>query len=114
VTNSTHNNFTVRETGRTLKKDLLKWGLKEHLLHTNWCTTFPWPTIGDADPRFPAHPRLRGIIEWEQINGSADWIAFDDDVFVEASDTRLIVIDFDCGIDYNAFSKACEYWKVKV
>jgi hypothetical protein len=114
VTNSTHNNFTPRETGRTLKKDLLKWGIKEELLHINWRTTFPWPTIGDIDPFFPAHPRMRAITEWQQINGSADWIAFDDDVFVEASDTRLIVIDFERGVDYDAFSKACEYWKVKV
>ena len=111
VTNSTHNNHPVRETGRSLKDDLIKWGLKEEFLHENWRTTFPWPDL-ESDPLFPTHRRLRGIMEWEIANGIADWIAFDDEPFVDASDTRLFVINFDYGIDYSVFLKVCEYWQL--
>jgi hypothetical protein len=107
VTNSTHNNFTVKETGRTLKTDLIKWGLKEEYIHENWRTTFPWPDL-ESDPLFPTHRRLRGIMEWEAANGQADWICFDDEPFV--TDDRLFVIDFDCGIDYVVYVKVCKNW----
>ena len=107
VTNSTHNNFTVKETGRTLKTDLIKWGLKEEYIHENWRTTFPWPDL-EADPLFPTHRRLRGIMEWEAANGQADWICFDDEPFV--TDDRLFVIDFDRGIDYDVYMKVCKNW----
>lgn len=111
VTNSTHNHFTVRETGRTLKNDLVKWGLKEIYLHENWCTSFPWPDL-ESDPLHPTHRRLRGIMEWETANGQADWIAFDDEPFVDESDGRLMHIDFDRGIDYDVFLKVCAYWNL--
>lgn len=111
VTNSTHNNFTVRETGRTLKEDLIKWGLKTAHIHDNWCTTFPWPNL-DSDPLFPTHRRLRGIMEWEQENGEADWIAFDDEPFIDESDARLMHVDFERGIDYDLYLKACAYWNL--
>jgi hypothetical protein len=111
VTNSTHNNFTVKETGRTLRADLLKWGLKEEYIHENWCTTFPWPDL-ESDPLYPTHRRLRGIMEWENANGEADWIAFDDEPFLHESDGRLMLIDFDHGIDYTVYLKACAHWKL--
>jgi hypothetical protein len=110
VTNSTHNNYTVRETGRTLKDDLIKWGLKEEYIHENWCTTFPWPDL-ESDPLYPTHRRLRGIMEWEQENGEADWIAFDDEPFLQG-DGRLMLINFDYGIDYNIYLQACNHWKL--
>jgi hypothetical protein len=110
ATNSTHNNFTVKETGRTLRDDLIKWGLKTEYIHENWCTTFPWPDLV-SDPLYPTHRRLRGIMEWEQENGEADWIAFDDEPFVE-NDPRLMHVDFELGIDYNLFVKACEHWNI--
>jgi hypothetical protein len=111
VTNSTHNNFTVPETGRTLYDDLVKWGMKSSLIHTDWCTTFPWPDLV-SDPLFPTHRRLRGIMEWEQKNGDADWIAFDDEPFLDAGDARLMHVDFDRGIDYDLFMKACNHWNI--
>lgn len=111
VTNSTHNNHTVRETGKTLKDDLLKWGIKEKYIHDDWRTSFPWPSL-ESDPLFPTHRRLRGIMEWEKTNGEVDWIAFDDEPFVHESDGRLILVDFDHGIDYNLYLKACKHWKL--
>jgi hypothetical protein len=112
VTNSTHNNFTVKETGRTLRDDLIKWGLKTEYIHENWRTTFPWPDL-ESDPDHPTHRRLRGIMEWEQANGEADWIAFDDERFME-NDARLMLVDFDLGIDYNLFTKACDHWNITI
>lgn len=111
VTNSTHNNFTVRETGRTLKQDLIKWGLVERFLHDDWCTTYPWPDL-ESDTLYPTHRRLRGIMEWEMNNGEADWIAFDDEPFVHESDKRLFVIDFDRGINYDTYLDVCKYWNL--
>lgn len=105
VTNSTHNNFTVRETGRTLKDDLLKWGIKPEYIHEDWSTEFPWPDWGDGQPM---HRRMKGIMGWMEKNGEADWICFDDEPFVD--DPRLFVIDFDCGIDYDVYVKVCKSW----
>jgi hypothetical protein len=107
VTNSTHNYFTVPETGRTLKDDLIKWGLKEEYIHDNWRTDFPWPDWGDGQS---IHRRMKGIFGWQEDNGVSDWICFDDETFVD--DGRLFVIDFDCGIDYNVYLSVCEHWKI--
>jgi len=106
VTNSTHNNATIRETGRTLRDDMIKWGLKEKYLHEDWRTEFPWP----ENHRREVHRRLQGIINWQEKNGEADWICFDDEPFVD--DPRLMHIDFDHGIDYNQHLKACAYWNI--
>ena len=111
VTNSTHNYHTVKETGRTLRDDLIKWGLKEQHFHDDWRTSFPWPDL-ESDPIFPTHRRLRGIMEWEAANGQADWICFDDEPFVDASDARLFHIDFDHGIDYHMYLEACKHWNL--
>ena len=43
----------------------------------------------------------------------ADWIAFDDEPFVE-NDPRLMHVDFELGIDYNLFVKACEHWNISL
>lgn len=108
VTNSTHNNATIRETGRTLRDDLIKWGLKESYLHEDWRTEFPWPDWGDGQP---IHRRMKGIMGWMEKNGEADWICFDDEPFVQ-DDARLFHIDFDHGIDYHMYLKACKHWKL--
>lgn len=106
VTNSTHNNITVRETGRTLRQDLIKWGLKEEHLHENWHSTMPW-----SRGRVSAESRSRrmwGIDDWIEHNGEADWICFDDEPFTE--NPRLFVIDFDRGIDYDVYLRVCTFW----
>lgn len=109
VTNSTHNNFTVKETGRTLRDDLIKWGLKPEFIHEDWRTEFPWPDWGDGQS---IHRRMKGIMGWMEKNGEADWIVFDDEPFIAASDGRLMHVDFDRGIDYNLFMKACSHWNI--
>lgn len=111
VTNSTHNYHTVKETDRNLRADLLRWGLRESYIHDDWRTSFPWPDL-ESDPLFPTHRRLRGIMEWEQKNGEANWIAFDDEPFVDKSDPRLMHVDFERGIDYDLYKKACNHWKL--
>lgn len=111
VTNSTHNHHTVRETGYTLRQDLIKWGIHEKYFHEDWRTSFPWPDL-ESDPLFPTHRRLRGIMEWEQKNGQADWICFDDEPFVDKSDERLFVIDFDRGITYDTYLAVKKYWNL--
>jgi hypothetical protein len=107
VTNSTHNHVTIRETGRTLKTDLIKWGLRPEHIHEDWRTDFPWPDWGDGQN---IHRRLKGIMGWQEKNGKADWICFDDEPFV--TDDRLFVIDFDYGIDYHMYLSVCEHWKL--
>lgn len=109
VTNSTHNNVTVKHTGRTLYDDLIKWGIKPDLMHKNWRTDFPWPEWGDGQP---IHRRLKGINGWIEENGEADWICFDDEPFVHESDKRLFVIDFDRGINYDTYLDVCKYWNI--
>jgi hypothetical protein len=109
VTNSTHNNLTVHETGRNLKQDLIKWGLMEELLHENWHTTMPRPRRRVSAEN--SSKRMWGIDDWIEHNGEADWICFDDEPFTE--NPRLFVIDFVRGIDYDVYLKVCAFWNIK-
>jgi hypothetical protein len=103
VTNSTHNNHDIEDeltaTKRTLKNDLVIWGLKEEYFHTNWKTNYP-NAFGN---------RLRSITDWISDNSEGndieyDWVCFDDSYFT--NDKRLVLIDYDRGIDYTAYRKA--------
>ena len=102
VTNSTHNNHVVEH--RTLKDDLIRWGVDEKYFHKNWRTQFPeyWGDNG----------RLRGIHDWMLENNGehVDWICFDDAFFTDSE--RLIVVDARLGIDYKAYSQALKYWGI--
>lgn len=109
VTNSTHNYHTVKETDRNLRDDLIRWGLKASYVHDDWRTEFPWPDWADGQP---IHRRLKGIMGWQEKNGQADWICFDDEPFIDKNDPRLMHVDFERGIDYDLFMKACKHWKL--
>lgn len=106
VTNSTHNTWPVRETGRSLKQDLVKWGIPETNFHETWRTSYPWPKdrIGATN----RSRRMWGIQEWIDEHGECDWICFDDEVFTD--DPRLFVIDFDRGIDYDVYLNVLKHW----
>lgn len=108
VFNSTHNTHDVPDpmTGdmRTIRTDMIRWGLNPNFIHTDWCTDYPQRYDG----------RLRPIQRWidKQIAKNPDvdydWVCFDDEKFTD--DKRLIVIDFDKGIDYTAYRKAAKVW----
>ncbi len=113
VTNSTHNTHTVRSTGRNLRDDLIKWGMKEEYFHDDWKTEYPWPKdmrdSNDPTAIILEHRRMAAIKQWQEKNGDADWIAFDDDKFIDSE--RLFLIDFNNGICYEEYIKVKEYWK---
>jgi hypothetical protein len=105
VTNSSHNYADVG--CRTLKDDLIKWGIKEEYFHKNWRTEYPNPKTGKFSAS-SANRRMIAIENWQDDNGEADWVAFDDENFTD--NKRLILIDFDRGIDYSAYRKAAKVW----
>lgn len=115
VTNSAHNWFNTGEGSpdyipvRNLKQDLIRHGLKENQFHDIWRTEFPNPRnrkFSESDPS----GRMLAINNWIEDNGPADWIGFDDEKYT--SNKRLIHIDFELGIDYKAFVKACKVWDI--
>jgi hypothetical protein len=107
VTNSSHNYAVVDDplTGavRNLRQDLVTWGMPPDLFHVDWRTEYPNPSGATDTTR-----RLKAIQNWQDANGEADWVCFDDENFT--NDKRLIRIDFDAGIDYAAYRKASKVW----
>lgn len=104
VFNTTHNNhFIIDElTGinRSIKDDMIRWGLPDAMIHKDWRTNYPnW---GDS--------RMRAVDEWIEGQGDSeiDWVAFDDVLFTNSK--RLILIDYEKGIDYAAYRKAAKTW----
>lgn len=94
ITNSTHSPYLCQ--GRTLKDDLIRFGMDPAIFHTDWCTAYPDKLSGGS--------RLGCIGEWlDEHPDITDWIAFDDANFTD--DRRLILIDFDDGITYSKYSK---------
>lgn len=117
VMNSTHNTFAVpRETAdqkpydSDLRTDMVKWGVPEELFHKDWRTTYPWPPESKFSEASESR-RQRAINLWIEKNGIVDWIALDDEYFTE--DPRLILVDFDRGIDYDIYRKVKEFWKIE-
>lgn len=114
VTNSTHNTHDVEDlltgTKRSLKDDLVYWGLEEEWFHENWHTSYPFPN-GAKFSEYSSHRRMKAIDEWQEANGEVDWVCFDDEPFTE--NPRLIVIDFELGIDFAAFQAALNVWNLK-
>ena len=103
VTNSTHNthNLTDPLTGsvRTLKDDLVRWGVSPDHFHDHWRTDFP----------NYRGSRQYAIDKWiDDKDYDVDWVCFDDEKFTDSN--RLIVIDYDRGIDYAAYRKAAKVW----
>lgn len=108
VCNTTHNTHDIEDplTGKVtnVKEDLIYWGIPPDLFHEDWMTTYPYPEYEE----YGTHRRLRAIKEWMVKNGEVDWVAFDDDNFTDSE--KLILIDFDRGIDYDAFRQAIKVW----
>ena len=100
VMNSTHNTHDIEDplTGqmRNIKMDLIYWGMKEEEFHPNWKTEFPNP----KGAKFSENWRLKAVSNWLEAHGDHVWIAFDDEYF---HSENQYVIDFNLGIDYNAF-----------
>lgn len=105
VLNTTHNVHDLEDplTGKIVdvKTDLIKWGMKEHEFHSDWKTEYPYPLNG----KMSEHRRWTSVKNWLEKNGDHDWIAFDDDLF---HSQNQYLIDFELGIDYNAFAWGIE------
>ena len=114
VTNTTHNTMDIEDllTGvkRTVKDDLVKWGIDPKLFHDDWHTSYPNPQGGKYGQFGQPHGRLRAIEQWQDVNGQVDWVCFDDEPFTD--DSRLVQIDFEMGIDFFAFETACKLWNL--
>lgn len=115
VTNSTHNSHDSEDANgvkHNLKEDLIKWMVPEELFHEDWCTTYPYPEGSKFSEHTDAR-RLRAIDQWMEKNGKADWIAFDDDPFVQGTlAARLMLVNFERGIDRELYYKACKFWNI--
>lgn len=106
VVNSTHNNEIIEN--RTVKDDLILWGLSENCFHENWKTEYPYPKnhrLGDSSE----NRKMLAILNWLEQNGDSEWVCFDDTdikIVPVTEHFRHIKIDFNLGIDYTAFRKA--------
>lgn len=100
VLNSTHNTHDIEDplTGRnrTIKDDLIYWGMKEEEFHPNWKTEYPNPKCA----KFSESRRMKAVSNWLEANGDHVWIAFDDEDFHFENQYN---IDIFAGIDYNAY-----------
>ena len=105
VLNTTHNVHDIEDplTAKIVdvKTDLIKWGMKEHEFHSDWKTEYPYPKNG----KMSEHRRWTSVKNWLEKNGDHEWIAFDDDLF---HSQNQYLIDFELGIDYNAFAWGIE------
>lgn len=112
VFNSTHNSAEIFDEfiGKwyDLKSDAIRYGIKPQYIHEQWKTGFP--NMVQESYLNPINPRMAAIIQWQKANGEVDWIAFDDEPFVK--DQRLIVVDFDRGLDYDSYKMACALFGV--
>lgn len=102
VTNSMHNYLDIMN--RSLKQDLITWGLEESNFHKDSRTCFPKVNYAANPSTVRGWGRWLGILDWQQRNGEADWICFDDRVFT--TDPRLVEIEFEDGITNQSVQRA--------
>lgn len=101
VTNTMHNEKIIN--GRTIKDDLIKWGVPENKFHNSWRTIFPKVDYTGASSR-RGIGRLIGINHWLETNGpDHKWVCFDDRNFTD--DKRLVLINFNKGVGKEEFEK---------
>lgn len=105
VMNTTHNIHDIEDPltaeKRTVKDDLIRWGVSEHWFHPNWKTVYP-NHVG----KFSEHPRSAAVNKWLAENGpDFEWVAFDDDLF---HNDRQFALSFTDGITYSDHLLACE------
>ena len=61
---------------------------------------------------YPKIDRHLAVKNWLQDHDNPEnWVAFDDANFT--TDKRLILVDFNKGIDYDCFVKACELFNYR-
>ena len=94
VTNSMHNFNNAG--GRSLKEDLISWGLSEDHFHENWRTIFPAIDYTKVNSPVRGIGRLIAIETWIDQNGPVNWVCFDDRKFTDLS--RLVFIEDGLGI----------------
>lgn len=112
VTNSFHNFHLTNNETQDLKTDLIKWGLKSSHFHEKWRTQFSMQSFVQSSVYTD---RLIAIQTWiaenVELGEELKWVCFDDSRFTELK--NLILIDFERGIDYNAYKKACNHFSIK-
>lgn len=94
----------------SLKDDLIAAGISSDTFHDDWRTELSGSKPGP-------NPRLDAIYGWIKKNEfygeDKIWIDFDDEDFAPELDC-CINIDFNNGITFENFSKACKIFNVKV
>lgn len=95
VTNSTHNSY-ISLNGENLKQALIRNGLKEEYLHSDWKTTYSES----------CDSRLRAIEYWLLKNHleNVRWVCFDDTPFTK--NHNLILTEPDDGLLFHHASRA--------
>lgn len=106
VTNSTHNFYIPKNDGKSLKEDLIDWGLRSKYFHRVWRTDF----ARVFDDEFDEMSKQDAIDEWLRKNGSCDWISIDDEKIME--NDRLFLANFKLGINFQMFNDICRYWRI--
>ena len=107
VTNSTHN-YHITPTGN-LREDMILFGVPQELFHEDWRTIYGFQEhLCDESSK----TRMESINYWLKNNGEHSWICFDDYKFTE--DSRLILVDFDDGIQYNHYCQALKLFGIEV
>ena len=104
VTNSMHNYH--EPCGRTLKEDLIHWGLDENHFHDSWRTIFPDIDYTDVNSNVRGIGRLIAINQWIADNGPCDWVCFDDRKFTDSK--QLVHIEYGDGIQEEDVLAAIE------
>lgn len=104
VTNTMHN--AIDMNGRSIKEDLIKWGIPENIFHENWKTKFPYIDYSNVSSNRKGIGRLIAINQWLQENKTDKWVCFDDRNFTD--DERLILIDPRIGIGNSEVIKALD------
>lgn len=105
VFNTYHNT-----AGAALLADSVREGIKLEYIHeTAPRTLYPHGIRGVRD--MDVRDRMAAIIQWQEENGEADWLAFDDSNFT--TDERLALVNFDNGITPKHYDIASIRWNLK-
>jgi 5'(3')-deoxyribonucleotidase len=102
VTNSMHNYYVVED--RTIRDDLLEWGIPKHHFHPTWRTIFPHIDYSRINNTRRGIGRQVAIDTWMIENGECTWVCFDDRHFTD--DPRLLLVDPAKGITQKLFDRA--------
>ena len=120
VCNSTHNYLMNAATNTDLKTDLIAAGIPENKFADDWRTRFRIHLHKEQYGWIPLKEdyndnRLKAIDDWFARNlpegAEYEWICFDDDPFTTLP--NLILIDFDRGVDLDAYKRALKQFGIK-